>query len=203
MKTVLTKLAVIACLLGPLVARADLIPYATPGKLNPTLYSFTALSTGTIDAYFYGSTASYENTISMLVNGQVTSESAAGLLNNQASSIGQVVNLGSVMAGDMLTFRLNVLSTGDVFYSDSTLNIDGINHVYATAFSGDIGAHIPAGTYLAFEDLNGGGDKNYNDENFVFTNLTAAVPEPKSYAMVLAGLGLMGTVAHRRKKKQV
>ena len=30
----------------------------------------------------------------------------------------------------------------------------------------------------------------------------AAVPEPESYAMLLAGLGLMGAIAKRRKAKQ-
>jgi hypothetical protein len=29
-----------------------------------------------------------------------------------------------------------------------------------------------------------------------------AVPEPETYAMLLAGLGLMGTIARRRKSKQ-
>jgi len=32
--------------------------------------------------------------------------------------------------------------------------------------------------------------------------LTAAVPEPESYAMLMVGLGLMGAVARRRKSKQ-
>ncbi len=32
--------------------------------------------------------------------------------------------------------------------------------------------------------------------------LTAAVPEPETYAMLLAGLGVMGAVARRRKAKQ-
>ena len=34
-------------------------------------------------------------------------------------------------------------------------------------------------------------------------SVTTAVPEPESYAMMLAGLALMGTIARRRKSKQV
>jgi len=33
------------------------------------------------------------------------------------------------------------------------------------------------------------------------TNVTAAVPEPETYAMLLAGLGLLGGMARRRKSK--
>ncbi len=39
----------------------------------------------------------------------------------------------------------------------------------------------------------------YSNVNYVFT---AAVPEPESYALMLAGLGLVGAVARRRKNKQ-
>lgn len=39
-----------------------------------------------------------------------------------------------------------------------------------------------------------------NDNKVMFENLlTAPVPEPETYAMLLAGLGLMGTIARRRK----
>jgi hypothetical protein len=41
--------------------------------------------------------------------------------------------------------------------------------------------------------------ETHNVDNVVFTS---AVPEPESYAMMLAGLGLMGAIARRRKAKQ-
>jgi hypothetical protein len=41
--------------------------------------------------------------------------------------------------------------------------------------------------------------ETHNVDNVVFAS---AVPEPESYALMLAGLGLMGAVARRRKAKQ-
>jgi hypothetical protein len=128
--------------------------------------------------------------LSLLVNGVVTPETAAGVLNDHASSMGDFVNLGTVHAGDVLTFRLNVVTTGESLFSDKSMNDDGINHVYSTAFPGDAVHGIPAGTYIGFEDLRGGGDFDYDDETFVFTNV-AAIPEPETYAMLLIGLVVM------------
>lgn len=179
-------------------ANADAIPYSNAGTENINHYTFTATTTGSIGAYFHDESAGYTNTLSLLVNGVITPESAAGVLNNHTSSMGDFVNLGFVHAGDVLTFQLNVLSTGETLYSDKSLNNDGINHVYSTAFSGDVVHGIPTGTYVGFEDLHGGGDLDYNDETFVFTNVVAAIPEPETYAMLLAGLGLIGFVAGRR-----
>lgn len=173
-------------------ARADAIPYSVSGTENLNLYSFTATSAGTIGAYFHGSTAAYTNTLSLLVNGVITPESSSGLLNNHTSSIGDFVILGSVNAGDILTFQLNVLSTGDTWYSDKTPNSDGLQHTYSTPFVGDITNGIPAGTYVGFEDLYGGGDFDYDDEAFIFTNISISpVPEPESYIMLIAGLILL------------
>ncbi|NBQ70842.1 MAG: PEP-CTERM sorting domain-containing protein [Nitrosomonadaceae bacterium] len=177
-------------------ARADTIPYPNDGTENINLYTFTATSDSTIGGYFYNETSGYTNTLSLLVNGVVTPETAAGVLNNHASSMGDFVNLGTVHAGDVLTFRLNVVTTGDSLFSDRSLNADGINYVYSTAFSGDAVHGIPAGTYVGFEDLRGGGDFDYDDETFVFTNV-AAIPEPETYAMLLAGLGVIGWMVRR------
>ncbi|MDE2389847.1 MAG: DUF4114 domain-containing protein [Betaproteobacteria bacterium] len=179
-------------------ARAGAIPYPDSGAENINLYSFTASSDGAIGGYFFDETAGFTNTLSLLVNGVVTPETAAGVLNNHTSSKGDFVNLGFVHAGDVLTFRLNVVTTGEALFSDKALNADGINHIYSTAFFGDAVHGIPGGTYVGFEDLRGGGDLDYDDETFVFTHIVTVVPEPETYAMLLAGLGLIGGMIRRK-----
>lgn len=197
--------AVSACaLVGVAVtpAFADAIPYPNPGTIAPTP-KFSAKNTGDLVAYFYGSTASYEETLGLEVNGVLRS---GGQLNNKSSAQGDSFNFGSVKAGDVLTFFINVLSTGDIFYSDPSRNSDGANHTYATAYTGGVSS-IPAGTFVGFEDLPksswGGGQPNYDDETFVFTNTAVAgVPLPASAPMfggALLGLVGLGYVAKRKK----
>jgi hypothetical protein len=178
-------------------AFADAIPYPTPGTLNATTYTFTATATGDLSAYYLGSTAAYTESLGLLVNSVDTG--ITGLKNHGAGTVvGQQLDFGQVTQGDVLTFYIQVESPSLTWYSDASLNADQLNHVYATSYSG---GDAPAGTYVAFEDLYGGGDLNYHDETFVLTNVstTPAVPEPASIGLLLAGLGLMGAVARRRR----
>lgn len=194
-KRTLTALAALSLLSWSALAAAAPATYTNIGKTNSATYSFTAANTGDIVAYFTGSDASYTSTISLLVNGVDIGVSG---LNNHTSSYGDLVDFGSVKAGDTLVFRLNVLTTKQQWYSDVSLNSDARNHVFSSSYAGD--AIVPKGTYVGFEDisLKKGSDRDYNDDTFVFTNLPA-VPEPASYAMMLAGFGVMGAIARRRK----
>ncbi|HYM36492.1 MAG TPA: DUF4114 domain-containing protein [Steroidobacteraceae bacterium] len=178
------------------VATAGPIPYPNVGVQNPVTYTFVAASTGDITAYFYGSTAAYVNDLSMLVNGVSTGVEG---LNNHGSPYGLALDLGSVNAGDTLVFQLNNLSPGGIgpWYSDKTMNSDGVNHVYSTDYAGDL--VVPAGVFVAFEDLPNGGDFNYNDEDFVFTNVAIATPAPEPATLMLVGLGLIALVVVQRK----
>ena len=63
-----------------------------------------------------------------------------------------------------------------------------------------LGAMKPPGAQPRPQEQNRGGD----NVGALLDNVTVtAVPEPESYAMIMAGLGLMGFIVRRRKNGQV
>lgn len=196
------KLALAAALaLAGIEAQAALPFYPNPGTINPASYTFTAANTGNLEAYFAFDGAGFDNLLGLEINGV---DSGQLVFPNNVTPPGSYHNFGPVNAGDTLTFYIKVLNTGNFFYSDTSRNGDGINHVYSTAYGGgDFG--IPAGTYVGFEDIFGGGDLDYEDLAFVFVNVRAVggVPEPAQWAMLLTGFGLAGAAMRRRQKVRV
>lgn len=85
------------------------------------------------------------------------------------------------------------------YYTDSAYNF-GADSRFANF------AHTASSAKIDFF-IYGPGNQDINDESWAMDNLnvsvtTLAVPEPETYAMFLAGLGLMGFVARCKKGKQ-
>lgn len=148
---------------------------------------------GDVIVTFGGSDAGYTSTLYL---------GETAIFSNQAAA-GSTVNLGNFAAGTELNFRLEVQNTGNVFFTGAGANnIDGIAHATVE----NIGTNL---TQVGFEDLLGGGDKDYNDLVFQFSNTeTAAIvhqgklltnPEPAT--IILFGTGLLGLGAWRLRKK--
>lgn len=160
-------------------ASAALVPYAG---------SFTVGNTGEVVATFLGHTAAYSNDLYFSTD----SVNWTWVFNNHSTAPGTTQSLGSFTAGTELFFSIFVNNTGDTFYSGAgSNNADGLVHV-ATEVMGDV-------THVGFEDLYGGGDLDYDDVRYSFQNITA-VPEPETWAMMLAGLGMAGLASRRRRR---
>jgi hypothetical protein len=86
------------------------------------------------------------------------------LFNNKTTAVGTSMNLGSFAAGTELVFKLIVNETGDVFYTGAeSRNADSLAH--AMVYGGE------EQVLIGFEDVLGGGDFDYNDLMFSFTNV--------------------------------
>lgn len=111
----------------------------------------------------------------------------------------------TALAGSAAENNLLVLSLG----SRRLIEVDRQGHIKSSLDLTNILAHNgiegvtvdEKGTiYLVAEQIQDGTSSDGKSQLIV---LTAPVPEPETYAMLLAGLGLMGVIARRRKSKQV
>jgi hypothetical protein len=111
------------------------------------------------------------------------------------------INFSYLPTGSEIVFRLDDLSSGKTYYSAASDNADDYAHTRVLYNYHDDATLA----FVSFEDQWRGGDKDYDDISFLVTNVSnipTPVPEPETYAMMLAGLGVMTAVARRRRRKQ-
>jgi hypothetical protein len=164
--------------------------YPNPGTEAPAS-SFSAAIDGVLVGYYTGAAGGF----TVLAGARIDGVDGPTGLNNQETPYGTRFVFGLVDAGDSLVFFIDVLNTGDRFFSDPALNADGVNHTWTKIYGGD--ALVPAGFNLAFEDLFGGGDFNYFDHSFVI-GIERVLPEPGTLALL--GIAAAGLGWRRRKQ---
>ncbi len=163
---------------------------STPAQAAPILGQALIATGGDVVVTFVSNGAGY--TSELYLDGPV-GDGLGSIFNNQSTPISTSLNLGAFLAGTELIFKLEVMNTGKVFYSGgASRNPDGIAHAVV-----DSGLNQ---SKVGFEDLFGGGDLDYNDLVFSFTNVSGtsvgpgvsplAVDEPST--LILFGIGLAG-----------
>jgi len=148
-------------------------------------------NTGNVTATFVGSNAGYTSTL-YLLGGDTA------IFSTNAFA-GSTFSLGSFTAGTALGFRLEVQNTGRTFFTGlGANNPDGVAHTLVE----DLGT---GSMQVGWEDLWGGGDRDYNDLVFAFSNTAAhgkLVSNPEPSTIILFGSGLLGLGVLRLRKKQ-
>ena len=189
-------IAVMGCLTA---VADDCIPYCNVGNIAPTNV-FNAIDTGDVTGYFVGKGPAGDTDFVRMLD-LTTNTMSDWVFDNQTSQVGDTADFGAVNSGDLLVFEIWNQTLNQIFASEPDLSDDKTNHAYATHFSGGIinGFNFPAGTYVGMEDLpNGQSDWNYQDDQFLATNVAIVVPEPGSLLALASGILTLAGFARRR-----
>lgn len=104
----------------------------------------------------------------------------------------------------LFSAELDGISGGDIYATHNNANFALFSNIQSRNFSnyalywtstptGDVDTHSLFGFY-------GGHDFTGNKDTGHYAIAVSSVPEPETYAMLLAGLGLVGFIARRRKQ---
>jgi hypothetical protein len=163
-------------------------------SLTPTEVELVATG-GEVFVYFAGSTAGNDSVLNL-----ISPTTVGPFFPNHSTPAGTELSLGTFNAGDVLRFRLDNLTSGFSYFTGPAAgNPDGVIHVAHAGWAAD--GLIPYdGVLVGFEDLYGGGDLDYDDNTFVFRNVSSSVitPEPASFVLACAGLAAV-LIARRRR----
>ena len=191
-----------------------LLTVAAPVGAAPIIGQKLFAAGGDVSAVFLGHTAGFTNDLYLFDASDLTTPlavtSVGGTLGtgviftNQTSPFLVPVNLGFFAAGTELVFAIHVRETGYTYYlGPGSRNPDGLAH--AGVDSGVIPAYpfgwsAPGYIGVGFEDIYDGGDFDYDDLGFAFTNVRREIaPEPATLALFALGAAAAGARRLRRR----
>jgi PEP-CTERM motif-containing protein len=166
-----------------------------PGFAVGTTLKIGSLDTdqlGTVKFTFLGQESGYTNSMHLTINGQDLFESDAvgKTITASVSSLGPLNFKFTELASPTLASATN----GGPWDPNTSIGLIGTNMTVTTGPG--------AGSYafvIGYNDSAGTATLGDWDDFVVGVNFTPAIPEPEIYAMLIAGFGLMGFAARRRK----
>jgi len=153
--------------------------------------TFKVAETGHVDGYFLGASAGYENLFTINFEDVSSTPIVRPAWISNQSPIGTHYDFGTHQAGMQAVFVDKVMD-GSVqnkwYYSLTEFNPDHqIHFMFHRIYMEDM---TPA-LIVRWEDIFGGGDRDFNDHVLLVTNIIPVVPEPSSLLMLLGGLALL------------
>ena len=166
----------VAATLAPTGGKEDATINTTAGVLTATFLGFEAIDTDTF-TFSLGASGTLNNKGAL--NASISGPVAAGLLNFSFADLFQATSVG------------NGGNPGSDFTSYAVLgNFNGAIFTPATL----------GGAYDLIIGFNDGLRVDADYDDMVVGLKVAAVPEPETYALLLAGLGAAGFIARRRQR---
>lgn len=156
-------------------------------KADPIIVGGEIFATGgNVSVTFAGSDASYDNLLFLATT------SSGTIFEGHVSILGTTVDLGSFAAGTELEFGLNNQQGNTWYTGPASRNSDGVAHA-------EVANLLPGLVGVGFEDLNGGGDKDYNDLLFVVRGATGSAVPDSAGTLLLMGSALVGLFGFARR----